>query len=286
MAKKIIHFIRSAENLENSIGSSISIAKTLGYEIKLLMILESRHTFFYPMTSPLKTGLASYEFEMIREERMKEEEKQIREFLDQQPEVENIPAITYDIRSGATDMILIEESEKDDTAMILVNEAEEPELGFIINTYMNILEKISCPLLKVPEEFELGKIRKILYATDYKEEDIPTLSMLAEFAAPFGGEITALHITDSVDLEEKLKSHGFESSIQEKAGYHKIEFAIREDQSVVNGILEYTGKGNFDLVVLLKENRNFLKRIFTKSDSNRMLKESDIPVMIYREPAK
>jgi len=286
MAKKIIHFIRSAENLENSIGSSISIAKTLGYEIKLLMILESRHTFFYPMTSPLKTGLASYEFEMIREERMKEEEKQIREFLDQQPEVENIPAITYDIRSGATDMILIEESEKDDTAMILVNEAEEPELGFIINTYMNILEKISCPLLKVPEEFELGKIRKILYATDYKEEDIPTLSMLAEFAAPFGGEITALHITDSVDLEEKLKSHGFESSIQEKAGYHKIEFAIREDKSVVNGILEYTGKGNFDLVVLLKENRNFLKRIFTKSDSNRMLKESDIPVMIYREPAK
>lgn len=285
MTKRIIHFIRSAENLENSIGSSISIAKTLEYDIKLLMVLETRHTFFYPMTSPLKTGLASYEFEMIREERMKEEESQIKKFLEEHKSDKDMPEITYEIRSGATDMVLIEESEKDDAAMILVNEAEEPELGFIINTYLTILEKIDCPLIKVPEDFDLNKLSKILYATDYKEEDIQTLTRLAEIAAPFGGAITALHITDSVDLEEKLKSHGFESSIQDKIGYDKIDFAISEDKKVVTGILEFAEKGNYNVVVLLKENRNFLKRIFTKSDSNRVLKEADIPVMIYREPS-
>jgi len=286
MEKKIVHFIRSAENLEKSIESSLSIAKTLDLEIKLFMVLESRHTFFYPMTSPLKTGLASYEFERILEERMKEEEKQFKEFVDTFKSKNDAPPISYEIRSGATDMILIEESEKNDTFMILVNEAEEPEQGFIINTYLNILEETSCPLLKVPDDFNLSEINKILYATDYKEEDMKTLTKLAEIAAPFKGEITALHITDSVDLEEKLKSYGFESAIQDKIGYNRISFEIREDKHVADGILSFAEQGAYNLIVLLKENRNFLQRIFTKSDSNKVLRKAGIPVMIYHDPDK
>lgn len=283
MKKKIIQFIRTGEHLESNINTSLSLAEALDMELKLFMVLETRHTFFYPMTSPLKTGLATYEFEKIREERQKEEEKRIGEFVDKKNKKDKGPEISFEIRSGATDLILLDVSEKDDTYLIVINEADEPELGFIINTYLQILEKTGCPVLKVQKDFKFDKIKKVLYATDYMEEDVPTLKKLAEMMAPFKASITALHITESVDLEEKLKSHGFESSIYEKIGYDRISFAVREEKKVTAGVMEFAQSGDFDMIVVLKENRNFLQRIFTKSDSNKILSKSEIPVMVFHQ---
>lgn len=283
MKKKIIQFIRTGENLEGTIKTSLSLAESLEMELKLFMVLETRHTFFYPMTSPLKTGLASYEFEKIREERLKEEEKRIGEFVGKKNKEGKGPKISFEIRSGATDLILLDVSEEDDTYLIVINEADEPELGFIINTYLQILEKTGCPVLKVNKDFNFNKLKRVLYATDYMEEDVPTLKKLADLLAPFKASITALHITGSVDLEEKLKSHGFESSLHEKIGYDRIHFAVSEEKKVTRGVMEYAKTGDFDMIVVLKENRNFLQRLFTKSDSNRILSKSEIPVMVFHQ---
>ncbi|MCF8346050.1 MAG: universal stress protein [Bacteroidales bacterium] len=283
MKKQIVQFIRSAENLETITGNAVTLAKTLDLEVKLLMVLETRYPYFYPMTSTLKTGLETYEFERIHEERRKEEEKVLKKFADKKNAETTHPRVSFEIFSGATDMVLIDVSEQPETFLILITQAHEPEQGFIINTYLNTLEKTRCPVLKIPVDFNFGEVSKILYATDYNKEDVDTLLRLVEIAHPFNAEITTLHITDSLDMEEKLKRHGFESSIQEKIGYEQVSFAVQADKDVVHGIMEYARKGHFDLIVLLKENRNFLQRLFTRSDSNKILAEADVPVMICHE---
>jgi nucleotide-binding universal stress UspA family protein len=283
MKKQIIQFIRTAEKLDTITENSVTLAKILDMEVKLLMVLETRYPYFYPMTSTLKTGLETYEFERIHEERQKEEEKILQKFIDEKNSEKDHPSISFEIISGATDIVLIDASEQPETYLILINQDSEPEQGFIINTYMNTLEKTKCPIMKIPAEFNFGEVGKILYATDYNKEDVDTLLRLIEIARPFNAEITTLHITDSIDMEEKLKSHGFETSIQDKVGYDRISFAIQEEKDVVQGIMEYARKGHFDMIVLLKENRNFLQRLFTRSDSNKILAEADIPVMICHE---
>jgi nucleotide-binding universal stress UspA family protein len=283
MKKKIVQFIRSAENLEKVVANSEGLARALDMEIKLLMVLETRHPYFYPMTTTLHTGMETYQFEELHAEREKEAEQVLKKFIEEKNMMEGQPRISYEILSGATDMILIDASEDKDTFLILINESQEPEQGFLINTYLNILEKTGCPILKIPEEKDFSTISKILYATDYKEEDLSTLAKLADIAVPFKAEITTLHITDSVDLEEKMLSHGFEKTLHDKVGYDKISFAVKEDENVVEGIMDYARSGKFDLIVLLKENRNFLQRLFTRSDSNKILSESDVPVMVFHE---
>jgi nucleotide-binding universal stress UspA family protein len=285
MKKKIVQFIRSAENLEKVTANAEDLARALDQDVTLLMVLETRHPYFYPMTTTLHTGMDSYQFEEMHAEREKEAEKVLKEFTKEKNRKQGQPGISYQILSGATDMILIDVSENEETALICINESQEPEQGFLINTYLNTLEKASCPILKIPEKRSLDKLGKILYATDYKEEDLPTLSKLAKIAAPFKAEITTLHITESVDLEEKMLSHGFEKKLHDKVGYEKISFAVREDKNVVEGIMDYARSGHYDLIVLLKENRNFLQRLFTRSDSNKILSESDIPVMVFHQDA-
>ncbi len=281
--KKIIQFIRTSKELENTIGNSIELAKALDMELQFFMVLETRNNYFYPMTSPLKSGIATYEFEKIREERQKEESERLDKFIKDKSKEKDVPHLSFEIRTGATDMILEELSKEEDTYMILINEAQEPEQGFLINVYLQVLEHTACPIMKLTESFRFSNMKKVLYATDYKEEDISTLKNLSGILAPFKSEVTALHVTDSIDLEEKLKSHGFEASLKEKVGYDKINVSIMEDKKVVDGILDYANKESFDMIVLLKENRNFLQRIFTRSDSNRVLSKADIPVMIFHQ---
>ncbi|MEX0986807.1 MAG: universal stress protein [Bacteroidales bacterium] len=284
MKQKIIQFVRSTENLEKVIDSAIPLVNALDLELNLVMVLETRNAYYYPMTSTLNTSLETYQFEKMRNDQIKKEKKSFEKVIRKKQKENKNPVISYEIKEGATDMILIDMSEDPETYLIMISESHEPEQGFIINTYLNIVERASCPILKIPKNYHLADLKRILYATDYKEEDISTLTRLASIAAPFKGIITALHITDSVDLEEKLKSHGFESSLHDKVGYDRIHFAIREEKNVVRGILEYAEKGEYDLIVLLKENRNFLQRLFTRSESNRILSEATIPVMIYHEP--
>lgn len=284
MKQKIIQFVRSTENLEKVIDSAIPLVNALDLELNLVMVLETRNAYYYPMTSTLNTSLETYQFEKMRNDQMEKEKKSFEKVIRKKQKENKNPVISYEIKEGATDMILIDMSEDPETYLIMISESHEPEQGFIINTYLNIVERASCPILKIPKNYHLADLKRILYATDYKEEDISTLTRLASIAAPFKGIITALHITDSVDLEEKLKSHGFESSLHDKVGYDRIHFAIREEKNVVRGILEYAEKGEYDLIVLLKENRNFLQRLFTRSESNRILSEATIPVMIYHEP--
>jgi nucleotide-binding universal stress UspA family protein len=283
MKKTVVQFIRSAEDLDKVVANSEILAKTLNHNVKLLMVLETRHPYFYPMTTTLHTGMESYQFEEMHVEREKQADKVLKKFIEKKNKGKGKPQFSYEILSGATDMILIDVSEQSDTNMILLNESEEPEQGFIINTYLNTLEKTSCPILKIPDNKDFSNLSKILYATDYKEEDFSTLAKLSDIAAPFKAEITTLHIADSVDLEEKMKSHGYEKTLHDKVGYDKISFAVREDENVVEGVMDYATSGKFDMIVLLKENRNFLQRLFTKSDSNKILSKADIPVMIYHE---
>lgn len=283
MKKKIVQFIRSSDNIENIVKYPAMLGKKLGHDIELFMILETRQTYFHPISSPVNAGAANYEFELMLKARRQKAEANLKEFTDKYNSVEGNPHITYTILNENTEIALIEKSGRPDTYMILINEAQEPEQGFIINTYLNIIDKTKCPVFKVPENYQDGAIDNILYATDYKSEDIPTLKKLVSLAAPFKADITALHICDSVELEEKMLSESFESSIHDEVGYNHIHMAIKEDKNVANGVIDYTKDGTYNMVVVLKENKNFIKRLFSKSDSNKILNHSDIPVMLYHE---
>jgi len=284
MNKKIIQFIRTAEELEQNLTFAVNYAKKTGLEIELAMVIEQRYEYFYPVSTPVRGDITAYEFEKVREERIKAEEKKLKAFIENYSGKQDNPTMNYIIESGATDVVLNDYSKKDDTAFILINESQEPENSFIINTYLNIVENADCPVIKIPDRYNKAiPLKKILYATDYKEEDIPTLKRIIETASVFDSEITTLHITDSIDLQEKLMSRGFETSIKEKLGYEKIKLEIHKDKDAVSGVINFANNGNYDMIVVLKENRNFFQRIFTRSDSNKILSKSDIPVMVFHE---
>ena len=126
--------------------------------------------------------------------------------------------------------------------------------------------------------------KKILYATDYNEADITTLKRLVALTKEFSPEITALHITDSKDFEEKTMQKGFKDIVAQETNYDKIHVKTeKESKSTEEKINDIAIKIKADLIVLLKENKGFIEKIFTSSSTKKVIKKAKLPVLVYHE---
>ena len=73
--------------------------------------------------------------------------------------------------------------------------------------------------------------------------------------------------------------------LQSKTGYQKItvkSLLEKDDENAAQLINEYALNINADLIVILKENRNFLERILSPGSTKKILKEATLPVLVYQ----
>lgn len=154
---------------------------------------------------------------------------------------------------------------------------------YVGSNTVRVIEQTSCPVLCVPGKASYRKFKKIVYATDYQEEDKKAISQLLVFATPFNAHINILHVSHNNKLFEKAVYEDYKKEISSYINYEKLSFAIQvyEDE-IDRGIDEYMIKEEAELLVLLTKEKNFFEKLFTKSLSESMSYFVDYPLLIYK----
>ncbi len=194
--------------------------------------------------------------------------------------------IDYSSEVGITQFIIEEFVSENKISMVLLENLENKSSWTQNSTNMDIIRYINCPIWVIPHESIYQPFDKIVYATDYNEEDISTLKKLIGLTNKYSPNITALHVTDSSDFEEKVKKNGFLQMVQTKTEYNKITVASlveKNDEDIAQTINDYAINNEVSLIVILKENRQFLERIFKPSSTKKIIKKSLLPVLVYHE---
>lgn len=164
----------------------------------------------------------------------------------------------------------------------------QPDKGFWsqTSTNMDIVKSVNCPVWIIPKDAVYKPFTEIVYATDYKREDIISLKKLIKTFPHYSPNITALHITDSIDFEERVKKAGFVEMLQKQTAYKtlwvKAVYQSKHDD-LTELLSEFAVKSKADLLVLLKENKSFFQNIFNPSRTKEILKNTMLPVLIYHE---
>ncbi|HYQ56959.1 MAG TPA: hypothetical protein VEP89_06375 [Draconibacterium sp.] len=170
--------------------------------------------------------------------------------------------------------------------MVVLHGEKDSGFWFQSSGNMDVIEKVNCPVWVIPEGAEYKPYTEIVYATDYNREDVKSLKRLIATFPHYSPNITAFHVTDSVDFEERVKKAGFEEMLRNQIDYEPLlvraVYQTRND-NLTELLNEYTLKSKADLLVLLKENKSFLKHIFNKSKTKSIVKSTQLPVLIYHE---
>ncbi|NJK86513.1 MAG: universal stress protein [Bacteroidales bacterium] len=197
-----------------------------------------------------------------------------------------LPEVEIRTETGISYNIINGYSKNNPVEMVMIEgNTDSLNRNFLSDEGMDIIRKSKSPVLVIPTDITYKPFKKIVYATDYHEEDINTLKRTIKIAHLFSSEVIAVHFTENLNFRERINGRGFEKLINERVGYDKLKFEILPDEgkNMVYSLNNYIDSSGTDLVVLLKENENFIERVFTKSDVKKAIKHLHLPLLIFHE---
>ena len=282
--KTLLAIIRDPQGSDGFIRYLIDLAKDLESRVHLLYIENPAQ---YPLGAPDTTGVAVANLQQSLEVKVKEAKKLLNQHLQEMmPDIAGELIVEVSARVG-NEAILIEEMVEKEKSDMLALEYKHMSGFWQKDSFVKeMMRTIRCPVLVVPEDKEYRGLHHIVYATDYHEEDIPTLKRVIDLTRSFSPEIEALHITDNIDFDEKVKKAGFQEMLETRTGYQQISLTTLQEQhghDMTALINSYAARTKTDLIVVLKENKGFLERIFHPSSSERMVEASDKPILVFHE---
>ena len=145
-----------------------------------------------------------------------------------------------------------------------------------------IIEHTHCSVLCIPENLSFHGIERIVYATDYQEEDKIAIQQLIAFSKVIKAKLEVLHVSHHNDTVDKAIFEDFKEEIINFVHNEDISFNRVVFKHVANGINKYMGESNADLLVLLNKRKNFLDTLFHTSLTHHLDKFTDYPLMILK----
>jgi nucleotide-binding universal stress UspA family protein len=155
---------------------------------------------------------------------------------------------------------------------------------FTHNTISSIINDSICPVLIVPSGFAFKIPSKVLLATDFNKSDLEILSTFTQVFGSFNPALEVVHITPKpIDFKTELKFAGFKQLVLEKKRSTSVEFKLKNNKHVVQGILETIKSDNIDLLLMLKEHENFFKSLFETSKAEKIAHFLKIPMISFHQ---
>lgn len=147
----------------------------------------------------------------------------------------------------------------------------------------NVLTKIRCPLLSVPENATFEAPKEIAFPTDYQlNYDLKVLEWLVHIVKLHKAALRVLYISKRGEKlsEEQLKNKEFLEDF-----FDGLEFSFH---NVTGGRLDtavqcFVESREIDLLAMVAKNLNFLQRILFRPKVEEISYHTDVPFLILHE---
>jgi nucleotide-binding universal stress UspA family protein len=151
----------------------------------------------------------------------------------------------------------------------------------------DIAKDSGIPLLLVPEEYEWKEPEQIVFATDYGDYEKEALEKTIEWSRICGTKLTLVHLCSSDSGKEQQEMQVFQTfadAIQKKYDGHQLQFKAIPCKELAESIEHLDEKIAYDILVMVRRNKNLLQQLFSKSFTKKMAYATHFPLLII--PAK
>lgn len=149
-----------------------------------------------------------------------------------------------------------------------MNELRETIIG---SRSSRLVEQSDRDVLVVPRRVFFKTPRKLVFASDYLEEDKLAIQKVVEWATFFDAEIDLVHISSSQKAIEKALHLTMIEEVKPFVRYDKVNFVLksfRDDLAL--GLENYLQVAKGDILVTLSKKKSFFDQIFSKNLSKKM----------------
>lgn len=262
---------------------SLNALNAVKYGVQFGRALKSKITLYHTTHVPVLTSA-----EMAIATSMVEEEKDAHLHLEQVKreliEEFNYQDIDVIISTGfAVDEITkLSKNEKMDMIVMGTKGASGLSEILIGSNTADVIEKCACPVLAIPSDARFKQPKKILFATNYADNDFQTLYLLAEMFKPFNPEIIVLHVESKGDHKtESRMLDWFKGQVITNIPYDNFTFQSVLGENIEESVHDFILGNAVDLLSVSTRKRNFFDKLTSRSLTKKLAYHTDIPLLAF-----
>lgn len=147
----------------------------------------------------------------------------------------------------------------------------------------DVITKIKCPLLAVPEDAAFITPKEIAFATDYHiGYDPKVLDTLIDMAVLHNSIIRVLHISRKGEelSDEQLKNKDFldDYLVDVEHSFHSLT-----GTKLATAVQAFTESRNIDMIAMVAKNLNFFQRILFRPEVEKISYHTKVPFLVLHE---
>ncbi|MDO6436041.1 universal stress protein [Cyclobacterium sp. 1_MG-2023] len=177
------------------------------------------------------------------------------------------------VKEGKAVNTILEYAEENKVDLIIMGTegVNEFKKNYIGTNASRVVQHANCDVFIIPRKVFFKPPRKMVYATDYMEEDKLAIQKVVKIAGLFDSEIDVVHVSSKENIIDKALHRSLKEELAPFAHYDKMNFVLksyRDDAAL--GLENYliTSKGNVLFTLSMK--KTWFENLFTKNLSKKM----------------
>jgi nucleotide-binding universal stress UspA family protein len=207
----------------------------------------------------------------------------IQALIDALPPKQHHPGIDCQREEGSLKFQLNFFIERNDIELIIMGARTGSTMEHLLigSDTSTVINRTNRPVIVIPENTDLGALKKITMACDFDDSDINAVQYLIKLGRIFHFQLEIVHVSlwghnDSNNIEKKRR---FIDRVS-RLGYEDITYQILAGRELINRLNRHCKENKTDLVVLVHDKHSLLNRIFKSTNTDELLKQQQVPVMI------
>lgn len=193
-----------------------------------------------------------------------------------------MPTITYLSEEGDLGSNVAEISKLNNIELIMMGARDKTSHENILfgSDTKSVLRKAKRPVLFIPAKFDLEKLNKVVFATDFEADDMVAIKYLLKLGGLFNFKLEIVHVSglkkEAPDEDELTFMNQFKKIRYENISYQNIKGA-----DIVNRLNRFIAETDAGMLAMVHHQESFLMDILRESITRKALLNQKIPMMIF-----
>ena len=196
--------------------------------------------------------------------------------------LDHAPDINYTIEYGDPISYISTYQKINDFDLVAIGTTGEGKKRFGSFT-SNLLRRVSCNVLTIPEKCNYKDIRTIVFTTDFNDSDPYYISEMLRVVEPFEPTIHCIHVAKEGSKPTGIGKEGLIRFAKENFTTMNIQVHEVIDKNIEEGILKFAEEVDADLITMVAPKYNVVKTLLHRSHTKKMAGVTDIPLLVLKE---
>jgi nucleotide-binding universal stress UspA family protein len=197
------------------------------------------------------------------------------------------PAIRCISTPGEVTEVVNELIKNEDVDLVIIGTHGTGGLNSFLlgNHSRSMINDMNKPLMLIPPAAQIGPVKKIAFATDFKNVDYDRVAIytLIEWAKPLNAHILITHIFEEENHSEEFQNliKQFMKEIVGKTNYSNIGYRVFTGPGVASGLLWLCENGQIDILAMVHRTHNFIDSLFRVNQTYKITTHIPVPLLVF-----